>query len=101
MKKAIVGAIIVFAIPAFAFAAPKADCTLSASATSIVRGQPVTVKWVASNSNVRFSPQFGFGLPTSGSVVVKPMVSTTYQLTVMSLGSGSNKTCKVKVNVTK
>ncbi len=99
MKKAIVGAIIMFAIPAFVFAASPTTCTLTASKEVIKKGQSVTLKWTSQNATNVFGNVTPQKEGLKGSVVLKPTSSKTYYLTAMNTRTAGLGSCSVSVKV--
>ena len=78
--------------------APPPTVTLSASPTSIDRGQNVTLTWSSTNAeSAEISPDIGM-VPTSGSRTVTPNVTTTYRITVTGT-DGQTATASVTVTV--
>ena len=66
-------------------AAPPPTVTLSASPSSIDRGQSTTLTWSSTNTeSAEIEPDIGM-VPASGSRKVSPNVTTTYRITVMGL----------------
>ena len=73
--------------------------TLSASPSSIDRGQSTTLTWSSTNAeSAEITPDIGM-VPSSGSREVSPNVTTTYRITVTGPG-GQTATASVKVTVT-
>ena len=79
--------------------APPPTVMLSASPTSIDRGQNVTLTWSSTNAeSAEISPDIGM-VPTGGSQTVTPNVTTTYRITVTGT-DGQTATASVTVTVT-
>lgn len=63
---------------------------LSASSTTVAYGQPVTISWVSRNTDIGFQngfrdsnfADFRLPLPTTGSIVDRPALTTTYTMKV-------------------
>ena len=78
--------------------APPPTVKLSASPTSIERGQSTTLTWSSTSAeSAEITPGIG-EVPTSGSRNVSPNVTTTYRITVRGTG-GQTKTASVTVRV--
>ena len=76
---------------------PPPTVTLSASPTSIDRGQSTTLTWSSTNAaSAEITPGIGM-VPTSGSRTVSPNVTTTYRITVTG---ADGQTAKAAVTVT-
>ena len=77
---------------------PPPTVKLSASPTSIERGQSTTLTWSSTSAeSAEITPGIG-EVPTSGSRNVSPNVTTTYRITVRGAG-GQTKTASVTVRV--
>ena len=77
---------------------PPPTVTLSASPTSIDRGQSTTLTWSSRNAeSAEITPDIGM-VPTSGSRKVSPNVTTTYRITVTG-ADGQTATASVTVTV--
>ena len=77
---------------------PPPTVKLSASPTSIERGQSTTLTWSSTSAeSAEITPGIG-EVPTSGSRNVSPNVTTTYRITVRGTG-GQTKTASVTVRV--
>ena len=77
------------------------SCSLTASATTILRGQTTTLAWNVINASATgalLTPGVGSVSATAGSVVLTPSNSTDYVLTVWN-DYGTN-TCTVPITVT-
>jgi len=76
---------------------PPPTATLTASPTSIAPGGSATLTWSTANASaVTLLPTVGT-VSSSGSVVVKPLVTTTYTLTATSTAGTATSTADVKV----
>ena len=78
-------------------AAPTAQIT--AATSQVARGQPVALSWTTTNATTATlqPPVSSTPLPLSGSVMVTPQASTSYQLT--ATGPGGTASASVMVNV--
>ncbi len=77
--------------------APPPTVTLSASPSSIERGQSTTLTWSSTNAeSAEIEPDIG-RVPASGSRKVSPNVTTTYRITVTG---ADGRTAKAAVTVT-
>ena len=77
---------------------PPPTVTLSASPTSINRGQSTTLTWSSTGAErTEIEPDIG-EVPASGSRTVSPNVTTTYRITVMG-ADGQTATASVTVTV--
>ena len=77
---------------------PPPTVTLSASPTSIERGQSTTLTWSSTSAeSAKIEPDIG-AVPTSGTRKVSPNATTTYRITVRGTG-GQTKTTSVTVRV--
>ena len=78
--------------------APPPTVTLSASPTTIDRGQSTMLTWSSTNAeSAEITPDIG-GVPTSGSRKVSPNATTTYRITVTG-ADGQTATAVVTVTV--
>ena len=78
--------------------APPPTVTLSASPTSIDRGQSTTLTWSSTNAeSAEITPDIGV-VPTSGTRKVSPNVTTTYRITVTG-ADGQTAMASVTVSV--
>ena len=78
---------------------PAPTVTLSASPSSIDLGQSATLSWSSTNAeSAEITPDIG-KVPTSGSRGVTPMRTTTYRITVRSVG-GQTQTAMASSKVT-
>ena len=78
---------------------PAPTVTLSASPSSIDLGQSATLSWSSTNAeSAMITPGIG-KVPTSGSRRVTPMRTTTYRITVRSVG-GQTQTAMASATVT-
>ena len=78
--------------------APPPTVTLSASPTSIDRGQSVTLTWSSTSAeSAEITPDIGM-VPMAGSRTVSPSVTTTYRITVTG-ADGQTATASVTVTV--
>ena len=78
---------------------PAPTVSLSASSTSIERGESTTLRWSSTNAvSASISPGIG-SVPTSGSRRVSPTQTTTYRITVRS-SDGQTASDTVRVTVT-
>ena len=78
---------------------PAPTVTLSASPSSIDLGQSATLSWSSTNAETaEITPDIG-KVPTSGSRGVTPMRTTTYRITVRSVG-GQTQTAMASATVT-
>ena len=78
---------------------PAPTVTLSASPSSIDLGQSATLSWSSTNAeSAMITPGIG-KVPTSGSRRVTPMRTTTYRITVRSVG-GQTQTAMASAKVT-
>lgn len=83
--------------PAVQPPAVKPTATLTASPTSIERGQSATLEWSTQNATtVSISPEVGT-VSTSGSRSVRPQQSTTYRLTATGPGGSAEASARVTV----
>ena len=77
--------------------APRPSVTLTAEPNFIVRGEPVTLRWMSQNAtSTVLSPGIG-PVATNGSLVVSPSSTTTYMITVK--GEGGEASASVRVTV--
>ena len=78
--------------------APPPTVTLSASPSSIDRGQSTTLTWSSTSAeSAEITPDIGM-VPTSGTRKVSPNVTTTYRITVTG-ADGQTATASVTVTV--
>jgi hypothetical protein len=75
-------------------------CSLSPSASSVVRGSGLTLRWTTSNATRAFIRNVGAVTPVrAGSRIMRPIIDTTYIMTVV--GPGGSSTCSSRnVSVT-
>lgn len=80
--------------------APKPlECTMTASQTSIVKGDSATVSWTSKNAQSAVLNPGNSAIATNGSVSVSPQVSTTYTGTFTG-EYGKTINCDVRITVT-
>ena len=86
-------------MPPFGAGGPAPTVGLSASSTSIERGQSTTLRWSSTNAeSATITPEIG-AVPTSGSRKVSPTQTTTYRITVRS-SDGQTASDTERVTVT-
>ncbi len=77
---------------------PRPVCTLDANPTSIVRGQTATLSWTTQNAtNVSIAGGASSSEVASGSVIVSPTETRTYEL--IAVGTGGSVSCTRTITV--
>ncbi len=79
---------------------PAPTVTLTANFTDITAGQSTTLAWSSTNSSYCTGSNFTTGERVSGSMVVSPVVGTTYRITCRSANTMDTASAQVTVRVT-